>query len=561
MNGLTEEQGRPDAPERSERHDIPGRPTVWLMSRWFSIALIVAATVAAYSNSLSCPFIFDDLFNIVGNGSIRHLLPLRDVFLVHSAGEVELHSRPVANLTFAVNYAMGGLNPLPYHLTNLLIHLLAAATLFGIVRRTLLLPGIPERSGRKATPLALAIALLWALHPLQTQAVTFVTQRYESLMGLFCLVALYSLVRSGTSPRGRSWAAACVAATVLALGSKEVAVAAPLCLLLYDRAFLAGSVRAAWVRRRGMYLGLLGAWLGFALLQAFSGSRGDWAGYSLPLPWHQYAISQFGVVLHYLRLSLWPRPLVFDYWWPAASSASEILPGALLVGGLAAASGYALVRRPKLGFLGGWFFLILAPTSSVMPIADLAFLHRMYLPLAAIVVLAALGGQFAVDTLVRRWRLGAQGAAATAMILLAAVAAPMALGTWQRNRDYGSAVSLWRDTVANVPRNPRAHLNLGNAYSMQGMVDEAVAEYRRTLEIDPTNAMGHNNVGVALAGRGQVEEAIAHYRVALELSPDYAEAHSNLGKALAGRGQATEAIAHLRKALELGADSRRTRRP
>jgi Flp pilus assembly protein TadD len=554
VNGRTGEKARPGARQFGERREFAATPRGWLISGWGSIALIVAATAAAYANSLRCPFIFDDLTNIVANASIRHLWPLRDVFLVHAAGKAVMHSRPVVNLTFAINYAMGGLNTLPFHLTNLVIHLLAGLTLFGVVRRTLVLPGIPERFSRRAVPLALAVALLWALHPLQTQAVTFVTQRYESLMGLFYLAALYGLVRSGTSSQGRAWAAASVAAATLALGCKEVAVSAPLILLLYDRAFLAGSVREAWARRRGMYVGLLGAWLGFAVLQVFSGSRGEWAGYSLPVPWHQYASSQFGVILHYLRLSLWPQPLVLDYGWPVAGSASEILPGAIVVGGAAAASGYALVRRPKLGFLGGWFFLILAPTSSVMPITDLAFLHRMYLPLAALVVLAALGAVVAIDALVRRGRLGARGAAATATGLVAVVAASLAAGTWQRNRDFGSPVSIWRDTVAKAPRNPRAHYNLGYAYSAQGRSDEAIAEYRTAVALEPNYAWARNNLGAALAGRGQVEEAIAHFRKVLELSPGYAEAHNNLGLALAGRGQAAEAIAHFRKALELSPD-------
>jgi tetratricopeptide (TPR) repeat protein len=522
-----------------------------LMSGWSPIALIVVATAAAYANSLWCPFVFDDLGDIVRNESIRRLWPLRDVFIIHAGSGAGLFSRPVVNLTFAVNYAMGGLDTLPYHLTNLAIHLLAGATLFGIVHRTLALPGIPERFGRKAVPLALAVALVWALHPLQTQAVTYIVQRYESLMGLFYLAALYSLVRSGTSLHGRAWAAACVAAAVLALGCKEVAVSAPVCLLLYDRAFLAGSVREAWARRRGMYLGLLGAWLGFALVQVFSVSRGGWAGYGLPTPWHEYARSQFGVILHYVRLSFWPQSLVLDYGWPVASSASEILPGAIVVGGLAAASGYALVRRPKLGFLGGWFFLILAPTSSVMPLADLAFLHRMYLPLAALVVLAALGGQIALDALVRRRWLRARGAAVAATSLVAAVAASLAVGTWQRNRDFASTISIWRDTVAKAPRNPRAHYILGCEYSAQGRVDEAIAAYQKALEINPDYEDAHNNLGAALVARGRVAEAMAHYRKALGKHPGYAADLLGLGSAQAAGGRLDSAIAFFREALDV----------
>ena len=280
-------------------------PSARTTSRWpimLGAAVIVLAAAAAYSNSLRCPFVFDDTVDIVGSMSIRHLWPVWDVFFVRVNGRTSLHGRPVAKLSLALNYATGGLDPLPYHLTNLLIHALAGLTLFGIVRRTLLLPGLRARFATAATGLGLAVALLWTLHPLQTAAVTCAVQRYESMMGLFSLMALYAAIRCGTSKRPGGWAVASVAATLLALGCKEVAVSAPLLILLYDRAFLAGSFREAWRRHWGMYLGFAAAWGAFAVLYACSCDRTDWAGYGLPISWLEYATSQFGVILHYLRL-------------------------------------------------------------------------------------------------------------------------------------------------------------------------------------------------------------------------------------------------------------------
>ena len=307
-------------------------------------SLILLAGAAAYSSSLGCAFVFDDTADIVGNGSIRHLWPIQDVFIVHTAGGTVLQSRPVVNLSLAVDYAIAGLDPRAYHLTNLVIHLLAGLTLFGIVRRTFLLPGLAQRFASAATPLALTVALIWTLHPLQTGAVTYVTQRYESLMGLFYLLAMYAAIRCGTSPHPRRWAVVTAAAALLAMGCKEVAVSVPVCVLLYDRAFLAGSFREAWRQRRTMYLGLVGAWLAFAVLLCCSGNRGAWAGYGLPVSWIEYGRSQFGVVLHYLRLCFWPDPLVLDYHWPVACSAGQIMPGASVIGALAVATVWALVR-------------------------------------------------------------------------------------------------------------------------------------------------------------------------------------------------------------------------
>lgn len=556
-----------------------------LMSPWLSAAVIVIAAAAAYSNSLRGPFVFDDVYDIVGNASIRHLWPLRDVFVIPGAGGAALHPRPLANLTLAVNYAMGGLNPLPYHVTNLVVHVLAGLTLFGIVRRTLLLPGLAGRFGGVATPLALAVSLLWTLHPIQTQAVTYVIQRYESLMGLFFLCAVYALIRSDASSHRRAWTAASVAAALAAMGCKEVAVSAPLCLLLYDRAFLAGSFRGAWVRRRGMYCGLAGVWAAFAVLQVFSADRSGWAGYRrLVMPWFDYAKTQPGVILHYVRMSFWPHPLVLDYRWPVARSPGEILPGALVVGGLAAASALALVRWPMWGFLGAWFFLILAPTSSVLPIADAAYIHRMYLPSAAIVAAVVLSGRIAVEAVVRRRWLPKPGAAAAGIGVVTAVAVALAAGTWRRNNDYRSTLSIWADTAAKAPRNARAnsflgvlladggrvdegigharkaleiepqdagyHNNLGYVLAAGGRIDEAVAEVRKALEIEPEYDRAHYNLGNIQARLGQIDEAIADYRRALKINPDLAEAHNNLGIVLAGRGETDEAVAHFRKALE-----------
>ncbi len=516
--------------------------------------LIVLAAAAAYSNSFECPFVFDDHLDIVDSISIRHLWPIRDVFIVQSNGRAALHSRPVVNLSLALDYAVAGIEPRAYHLTNLLVHLLAGLTLFGIVRRTLLLPSLGGRFAGAATPLALAVALIWTLHPLQTEAVTYVIQRYESMMGLFYLLALYAALRSGTSIHPGRWGATATVAALLSMGCKEVAVSIPITILLYDRAFLAGSFSEAWRRRRGMYVGLAAAWAAFALLFAFSFSRSRWAGYELPVSWMEYARSQFGVILHYLGLSFWPHPLVLDYGWPVARTASDVVPGIVVIGGLAAATVYALIRWPKWGFLGAWFFLILAPTSSVMPLADLAFEHRMYLPLAAVAAAVVVGGWVAGQWLARRGIIPLPALQATGGLLVMSACTAFGVLTFQRNVDYQSELSIWEDTVAKAPHNAAAQDNLGLALATRGQMDEAITHHRKALEINPGLSNAHNNLGAALARRGRFDEAIVHLQKALEIKPDSAEAHNNLGFALATRGQTDEAIAHYQKALEIKPD-------
>ena len=240
---------------------------------WFAIVVLVATVLAGYANSLRCPFVFDDRHDIIDNPTIRRLWPPGDLFLVRSENAAALQTRPVVNLSFALDYAVGGLNTLPYHVTNLAVHILAALALFGIVRRTLLLPRFRDRFGRAAAALALAAALLWAVHPLQTESVTYITQRYESMMGLFYLVAVYGLIRCGDSTHPYAWGAVTVAATLLALGSKEVAISLPIVILLYDRVLLAGAFSETWRRRWGLYFALLATWAAFAVLQLRAGPR------------------------------------------------------------------------------------------------------------------------------------------------------------------------------------------------------------------------------------------------------------------------------------------------
>ena len=345
--------------------------------------MIVLAGLAAYSDSFHGPFIFDDR-SFIEAPAARSLWP---------PGPILSGQRPVVQASLALNRIIGGPGATGYHLFNVAMHLLAALTLFGVVRRTLRMPALRGRFDEKTgAALAFCAALLWALHPLQTEAVTYVIQRTESLMALFYLVTLYCFIRAVKSPDRVAWHIAAVAACALGMGSKEVMVSAPLIVLLYERTFVAGSFREALRRHWGLYLGLAATWLILArsVLEAF-GPRAQSAGFNLPgLTSLQYAQSEFGVILHYLRLAFWPAGLCLDYDWPIAKSAADIAPGAIVVGILLAATIWALVRRPVWGFAGAAFFLVLAPTSSIMPIKDLAFEHRMYLPLAALVATVVL---------------------------------------------------------------------------------------------------------------------------------------------------------------------------
>jgi hypothetical protein len=211
-------------------------------------ASIVLAAVVVYGNSLSGSFVFDDVPSIAANPTIRALWPLTGPLSPPVAGGVTVGGRPLLNLSFALNYALGGMAVGGYHAINLVLHALAGLVLFGLARRTLLQAGLGVRFAKDSTSLATALALLWTVHPLQTESVTYTVQRAEALCGLLYLLTLYAFVR-GTTTSANPWLWLSVATCFLGMASKEVMVSAPLMVLLYDRTFVAGSWGEAWRRR------------------------------------------------------------------------------------------------------------------------------------------------------------------------------------------------------------------------------------------------------------------------------------------------------------------------
>lgn len=548
-------------------------------SIWLAGGALALATLAVYSGTFYVPFVFDDPSSVLTNASLRQLWPPWTA--LSPPPLVTVSGRPVVNFTLALNHALGGTSPAGYHAVNLAIHILAGLVFFGLVRRTLHRPPLAARFGSSALPLALAAAALWSLHPLQTESVTYVVQRVESLMGLWYLLTLYAFVRAvdvapgpdaGPPHRRTAWLVVSVAASLLGMGSKEVMVSAPLLVLLYDRTFVAGSFRTAWKNRARYYAALAATWLLLGGLVLGTGGRGGTAGLNTDLSVWTYALTQLHAVALYLKLAFWPYPLVFDYGTDVVRHFADIVAPGLLVAALAGGIVWALWRRPALGFLGAWGFAILAPTSSIVPIATQTVAeHRMYLPLAAIVLAALLVGQAWIGRVA--W--------------VAALSMAFLFGglTWTRNRIYHDELTLWTDTVAKRPGNARAHYNLAETLARTGQGPAAIEHYQDALRLDPNYAEAYNNLGVllrqtgrgadarecfersvridagnpisrynlgdALTREGSLKEAVAQFRAALELQPGHFEALNDLGGALLALGRDAEAVLALEHALRL----------
>ncbi|HWA09578.1 MAG TPA: tetratricopeptide repeat protein [Opitutaceae bacterium] len=487
-------------------------------------AVLALATLAAYSGTFSLPFIFDDVPAITQNAQIRDLSAWRAVLLpgaMHGAG---VAGRPMINLSLALNHAISGERVWSYHLFNLLIHIASAITLFGLLRRTFQSPVLAARTGSAAVPLAGAAALIWALHPLLTESVTSVIQRTETVMGFFYLFTLYAFARSVESPAPLRWRVLAWIACLLGMASKEVMVSAPLLVLLYDRTFVAGTWAEACRRRWKFHLALAATWIPLLFLVLRSESRGGTAGFGHGVAWWEYALTQCRAIVLYLRLSLWPHPLVLDYGTDVVRGLGEVWPQILLLLALVAGTAMALWRRPVLGFAGAWFLAILAPSSSVVPLVTQTMAeHRMYLPLAAVV---ALGVGALHAALGRR-----------CLALFLALAVPLGAATWVRNRDYRTPETIWQDTLAKRPGNERAYYSLAMIADDGGRTAEAVGYYETAVKLKPDYANAHSNLAHDLVLVGRTDEAIAHYREAGRLQPELADSHIHLGALYARLGR------------------------
>ncbi len=509
---------------------------------------VILAGLVVYVTSFDGVFLFDDAVHILQNERIHGLWPLQEVL----SGR-----RPVVDLTLAFNFALGGVKVEGYHAVNLAVHVIAALTLYGIIRRTLLRKRFRDRFGRASSHLALTVAVIWAVHPLQTQSVTYVIQRAESLMGLFYLLTLYCVIRGADSSRHIKWYAAAIVFCALGMGSKAVMVTAPVMVLLYDRVFLSESSVETFRRRWGLYLCLAATWCvlwvcGLAQGVLSTSRKVATVGFSFKdITPPEYALTQFGVLVKYLNLSFWPYPLCLDYAWPVARTVGVVVVPAIIIVALFVAVVWALIRGRWWGFVGAWFFVILAPTSSFIPIKDTFFEHRMYLPLAGVVTMVVIGGECISRYLAIYLSLANSLRRFAAVVLTGVIVVVLGYGTAQRNRNYHTAVLMWRDVVARRPENPRAHEQLGTALVASGKWHEAIPEYREAIQLDPDFTSAHANLGNALTQTGRFEEAIRHYNRVRELDPYHVDARINLGHALDMLDHVDESIDAYREAARI----------
>lgn len=518
--------------------------------------LIVLSVFAAYANSLRGQFLFDDFPSIVNNHSIRSLWPLTQ----SSWGpqNTPTAGRPIANLSFALTYSQFQLNVFGYHLTSIVIHALNAVLLFAILHRTLSRSLVNSHWSKIASYVGFVVALLWAIHPLQTESVSYMTQRTELLMAFFFLLTLYAarLAWDAESPYSNVfWQFISILSCALGMASKEVMVAAPIIVVLYDMTVLKQSTAYLWKKRIVLYLGLASTWLLLAYLLS-TNPRGNSVGMNLSYSPVDYFTTQLWAITNYLWLTIWPANLCGDYGIFSIKEPETWFPCLVLLLFLAGMTVWSWLKCRRISFLGICFFLILAPTSSFIPIvSEPVAERRMYLPLAAMVALVVFGTVEGAKRCLGRFesRLISVPKMIELVLLLAGSMLAIVYGrvTYERNRVFKNEIAFWTDVSQKRPLNGRAFSSLGAADFDEKKFDLAWKNFQRAIEIDPSDADPYYNLGKLHTELGNTLMALSSYEQAIALNPLIAEPYCNRALLLVGQERKEEAIQSYLSAIKV----------
>jgi hypothetical protein len=508
------------------------------------LVLIVTTTLLIYYNTFQSPFVFDDEIYILDNAKIRNLGNFLDI-----SG-----TRYIAFLTFALNYAVGGYNTFGYHLVNIVIHAINGLLIWWLVLLTFETPKMGQVGGNSQVRyfIALTASLIFISHPVQTQAVTYITQRFTSLATLFYLLSIVLYIKTrftatAGSPKGKwFFYSASLLSAVLAMKTKEISFTLPFIIVLYEFAFFKDKTPNI---KRLFYLIPFFFTLAIIPLTLFApelglGERG--VGIDEKIRWwqikdltyisrHDYLLTQFRVIMTYLRLLVFPVNQNADYDYPIFHSIldPQVFLSFLFVLSIFGSAIYIFIRSRKTGngyallasFGILWFFITLSVESSIIPIRDVIFEHRLYLPTVGAVIAFPTGIFYLFE-----YRKMKNFVVATFLLLLF-TAVPLGVSAYSRNLVWKDGITLWKDVARKNPWNSRAHNNIGTAYAKQGLIDEAIAEYREALRLKPDLADladVHFNLALAYKVKGLKNEALREFEKGLKIRPNDEEARKIL---------------------------------
>jgi len=519
-----------------------------LLSRYETLFLLSLALIVIliYANTIGSPFIFDSRNNIESNPHIRISKITLDN-LAEAAFKSNARQRPLSNISFALNYYLHGYNVVGFHVVNILVHITTGFLLYFFVKSTFRTPALRSRYGDYLW-ISFFTAAVWMVHPLQTQSVSYIVQRMNSLCAMFYVLSMlfYARFRLSGQQKTKWWLfSGCILAGLLALASKQIAAMLPVFIIAYEWYFFQ-DLKLKWLKNQiPLMTGclLLAAVIALALLGSnpLDGILKGYQGRDFTLT--QRLLTEPRVVIFYLSQLLWPHPsrLNMDHDFPLSNSLIDPMTTFFSIFSIAVLIGLAVLmarKRRLLSFCIIWFFGNLVIESSILPL-EIIFEHRVYLPsmtFSLIIVLLVSGW------VKPRWL---QTALLCAMVTFGAV------WTYERNAVYKDRITFWQDCVDKSPGKARPYNNLGVALADQGYQDQAIKQYQKALQIDPLYQDPIANIGLSLAEQGKIEESISQFLKALAINPKDYKTLNNLGASLIVVGRDTEAIQKLSEALTL----------
>jgi tetratricopeptide (TPR) repeat protein len=532
---------------RPKNTDEPERPAPAL--KILILSNLAVFVFLIYSNALTVPFVYDDFSNIHDNPHIR-LTSLSAENIARVGLECLSSLRPVANLSFALNYYFHQYDVIGYHLVNILIHIVTGLLLYLFIKITLDVSSVRSQS-RTFRWLPVIVTAIWLVHPLHTQSVTYIVQRMNAMATMFYILAFLLYIKgrlAGERKMKFVLFGGCIVAGILSIGSKEISATLPFFIFLYEWYFFQ-DLKWSWLKRHILKFAGLLIFLALCIFLIMGSDLVEQMlkGYEVydftPI---ERVLTEFRVVIYYISLLFFPHPsrLNLDHDFSISHSLFDPITTLLSIGIIAGLIGFAFYIAKKdrlLSFCILWFFGNLVIESSVIGL-ELIYEHRTYLPSMLLCLMVVL--------LVYQFKISKK----LSLIIVCAVVVTFSFWTYKRNATWGDGVTLWRDSVQKSPKKARPYLNLGFALHGQEKIEEAIKYYQEGLRIKPNYEKAHNNLGVALRDLGRLDEAIPHYLEALRIKPDYAEAHNNLGVALKDQGKLEEASGQHFEALRIKPD-------
>ena len=527
--------------QRAIKSVSAGRLTVML-----HLAIILVLGTVIYSNSFDCTFHFDDIISIVNNDAIKDVSDINTIWKSNSR-------RFIAYLSLAINHHFGALNVWGYHFFNLMIHLTTSLLVYWLMFITLKTPNVKSLIPVKDHQwIALVVALIFVSHPLATQSVTYIIQRMASMVTLFYLFAIILYLKGrlnqGSTSLSIGYFITALIAAIFALFTKENAFTIPLVILLVEISLFKRDKIVVNFSKPRIILGCI-VFLSFLLLlfsrvsSSFFQTIPPSFGHTYTVtPWN-YLLTQFSVIVKYIQLLCFPINLNFDYDYAISNSLMEprtfLSLGFLLA--LVGVSIYLFKKQKLISFGIMWFFITISIESSFIPLADLIFEHRTYLPSVGFFMILTLGIYQLIWQKNKKIALG----------LIFLIIGTNSFATYQRNKVWKNEGTLWNDVIAKSPDKARPYLCRGNYYKNLKRNKEALSDFTKSISLNPAYIEPYNNKGTTLYNEGLLTEALSYLNYAIENSPDYTEAYINKGIVLATQKKYTTALENYNKAIEI----------